>query len=168
MISNQSASAHRGDHTIAMTMTKQTCWLAALALPLVVGPVWCLVWSSQNHWLGTLAGLVLLAVLAACTVTDVRSHRIFNWATYSAFLWAILINIAASAWPSTPPAWLGGVGIGQSLGGAALCFLITLAGITCRAAARATSSWRPSSGPCWECSTAFSPSPIAISLPPWR
>ena len=78
-----------------MTMTKQTCWFAALALPLVVGPVWCLVWSSQHHWLGTLAGLVLLAVLATCTVTDVRSHRIYNWATYSAFLWAILINVAA-------------------------------------------------------------------------
>jgi Flp pilus assembly protein protease CpaA len=117
----------------AMTLTKKQCWVAALALPLVVGPVWCVVWSSvslasANHWLGTLAGLVLVAVLATCTVTDVRGHRIFNWASYSAFLWAILINIAASVWPSIPPEWLGGVGIAKSFGGAALCFLITLAG----------------------------------------
>ena len=128
MISNQTATALCGDRMIGMNMTKQTCWLAALALPLVVGPVWCLMWSSQHHWLGTLAGLVLLAVLATCTVTDLRGHRIFNWVTYSAFLWAILINIAASAWPSAPPEWLGGVGIGQSLIGAAMCFVITLAG----------------------------------------
>jgi prepilin peptidase CpaA len=84
--------------------------------------------SSPIAWLGTLAGLVLLAALATCTVTDVRGHRIYNWATYSAFLWAILINIAASAWPTVSPEWLGGVGIGQSLAGAALCFVITLAG----------------------------------------
>ena len=52
--------------------TKQTCWAAALALPLVVGPVWCLVWySTLSHWLGTLAGFVLLARLA-CAVTDFR------------------------------------------------------------------------------------------------
>jgi prepilin peptidase CpaA len=86
--------------------------------------------------------LVLLAVLAACTVTDVQSHRIYNWATYSAFLWALVINIVATAWPggseiiasvtskaaTVGPKMLGGVGIGQSFGGAALCFVITLAG----------------------------------------
>lgn len=129
-------------NTIANMMTKRNCWAAALAFPLVAGPIWCLAWSSQDHWLGTLAGLVLLAVLGTCTITDLRSHRIYNWATYSAFLWAILINIVASAWPSggevlTPfstgadfigPKWLGGFGIGQSLAGAGLCFLITLGG----------------------------------------
>jgi Flp pilus assembly protein protease CpaA len=128
MIANETLPALHCDRTNSMTLTKTRCWYAALALPLVVGPVWCLVWSQTNHWLGTLAGLVLLAVLATCTVTDVRGHRIYNWATYSAFLWAILINVAASAWPSVPPEWLGGVGIGKSLAGAGLCFLITLAG----------------------------------------
>ncbi len=142
MISFQTATAQSGDSTIAFMMTKRTCWAAALALPLVVGPVWCLAWSPQDYLLGTLAGLVLLALLGTCTVTDLRSHRIYNWATYSTFLWAILINVVASLWPSSGetlasaaagavavgPKWLGGVGIGQSLAGAGLCFLITLAG----------------------------------------
>lgn len=142
MIYLQTATASRGNRMFAPMMTKRNCWAAALALPLVVGPVWCLAWSSHGHWLGTLAGLVLLVVLGTSTVTDLRSHRIYNWATYSAFLWAILINVAASLWPTSGetlvsaavgatavgPNWLGGVGIGQSLAGAALCFLITFAG----------------------------------------
>jgi Flp pilus assembly protein protease CpaA len=142
MISIPTAAASLSDRTIASMMSKRNCWAAALALPLVAGPVWCLAWSLQYHWLGTLAGLVLLAVLAACTVTDIQRHRIYNWATYSAFLWALVINAVASAWPGegeiltsissraaiVGPKMLGGVGISQSLGGAALCFMITLIG----------------------------------------
>jgi prepilin peptidase CpaA len=142
MITSRTATASLGDNTAALMMTRRTYWAAALAMPLVIGPFWCLAWSAQGHWLGTLAGLVLLAVLGTCAVTDVQSHRIYNWATYSAFLWAILINLAASAlsrggeplWSTASGAWvagqsmLGGVGIGQSLAGAGLCFLITLAG----------------------------------------
>jgi len=122
--------------------TKQTYWAAAFALPLVVGPLWCVAWQSQEHWLGTLAGFVLLAVLSTSAVTDVRGHRIYNWATYSAFLWALAINIAATSMSSSEnalnqaynratvvgPQMLGGVGIGECLAGAALCFLITLVG----------------------------------------
>src|SRR5262245_6999996 len=89
-----------GVTNIATMMTKRNCWYAALVLPFVLGPVWCLAWSSQSHWLGTFSGLVLLAVLGTCAVTDVRGHRIYNWATYSAFLWALLINIVGSIWQS--------------------------------------------------------------------
>jgi Flp pilus assembly protein protease CpaA len=120
--------------------TKQTCWAAALGLPLVAGPVWCLLNQFHNHWLGTLSGFVLLAVLGTCAVTDFRRHRIYNWATYSAFLWALVINIAASSLSSGEsalnqayqratvigPEMLGGVGIGQCLIGAAVCFFVTL------------------------------------------
>jgi Flp pilus assembly protein protease CpaA len=147
MISFDSTIESRGQNPIASMTSKQICWAAALAFPLLVGPFWCVAWSlasppSPVRWLGTLAGLVLLAALGTCTVTDVRGHRIYNWTTYSAFLWAVLINGAASVVPasgvvvasattgapSVGPEWLGGFGIGQSLGGAALCFLITLAG----------------------------------------
>lgn len=133
MIASQTTSDRFADRPSAMTLSKRQLWLAALALPLIAGPFWCLGWSQLDlagpaRWLGTLAGLVLVATLATCTVTDVRGHRIYNWTTYTAFLWAILINAAASLWPTSPPEWLGGVGLGQSLGGAALCFLITLAG----------------------------------------
>ena len=144
MISFQTITANRSIGLPASMTTKQLCWAVALALPLVVGPVWCLAWYavSLNHWLGTLAGLVLLAVLGTCAVTDVRSHKIYNWATYSAFLWAILISVAATSMSSGEgalnqayqrasmigPQMLGGVGPGQCLAGAALCFLITLFG----------------------------------------
>jgi len=128
MISIETPLSRRGTSTFAMPITKRTSWIAASAFPLVVGPIWCLAWSPLHHWLGTLAGLVLVAALGTCAVTDVRGHRIYNWTTYSAFLWAMAINLAASVWPYGSPAWLGGVGIGQSLAGAGLCFLITLAG----------------------------------------
>jgi prepilin peptidase CpaA len=143
MIASETITA---SHSMTMTISKRNCWFAALALPLVVGPLWCLAGTQLDltgpaRWLGTLAGFVLLATLATCTATDVRCNRIYNWTTYSAFLWAITINVAASLWPSSDqvaattlmaapvgPNWLGSVGIGQSLAGAALCFLITLAG----------------------------------------
>ena len=118
--------------------SKRGRWLAALSLPLVVGPLWCLAGQTTSNILGTLAGFVLLAALAMSAVTDIRSHKIYNWVTYSAFLWALLINIAASLlatdqdFPTRAvaagPDMLGGVGIGQCLVGAALCFTITLLG----------------------------------------
>jgi Flp pilus assembly protein protease CpaA len=122
--------------------TRQTCWIVALALPLVVGPLWCLALYSLGHWLSTLAGFVLLAVLVTSAITDIRDHRIYNWATYSALVWALAINIATSTMSTgegalnqaynrasvVSPGLLGGVGIGQCLAGAALCLLITLFG----------------------------------------
>jgi Flp pilus assembly protein protease CpaA len=91
-------------------------------------------------WPGTLAGFVLLAVIVTSAVTDFRQHRIFNWVTYSAFLWALLINTTASLLSTGDasstsmlnpaeilgPAWLGGIGLRQCLAGAALCFAFTL------------------------------------------
>jgi Flp pilus assembly protein protease CpaA len=104
--------------------------------------MWCLAWNSQGGRLGTLAGLVLLATLLTSAITDIARHRIFNWVTYSAMLWALALNIVAtltassdhSLLPSLAPAafvgWpqLGGVGIGECLAGAMLCFILTLVG----------------------------------------
>jgi prepilin peptidase CpaA len=125
----------------ALSTTNSTRWAVALALPLVVGPVWYLAGQWQMGWLGTFSGLVLLAVLLTCAVTDFQQHKIYNWATYSAFLWALVINVVASSWSpgddalnqvyhraTVGPEFLGGVGLAQSLAGAALCFVITLAG----------------------------------------
>lgn len=129
------------DAPVLMTR-RQICWAVALSLPLVVGPVWCLALQSQTHRLATLSGLVLLATLAVSAITDAREQRIYNWATYSAVLWALLINLTATLLsgggaesalafgpaPVIGPHWLGGVGIGQCLAGATLCFGITLVG----------------------------------------
>jgi prepilin signal peptidase PulO-like enzyme (type II secretory pathway) len=140
MISIPSNSANLRVVPTALSTTKPNRWTIALALPLVVGPVWCLVWREQIGWLGTLGGFVLLAALAASAVTDFQRHRIYNFVTYTAFLWALVINLTAtllSAGGSSSgslvdratalgPTWLGGIGVGQCLGGAAACFLFTL------------------------------------------
>lgn len=116
-------------------------WFAAFVLPLVIGPVWYLICPAHGGRLCTLAGLVLVATLIAGAITDLQRRRIYNWTTYTAFLWAIAINVAASGISADPtpvfdfqpaaiagPAWLGGVGIWQCLAGAAVCFAITVVG----------------------------------------
>lgn len=119
---------------------QQVRWAAALALPLILGPAWCLLWMGHPTWLGTLAGFVMLVLLATCAVTDFRQHKIYNWATYSAFVWALAINLAAATFSSSEGVLnhaysransmelLGAVGITECLAGAALCFLITMVG----------------------------------------
>jgi Flp pilus assembly protein protease CpaA len=141
MITLQPLTANQGVGPTAVFTNQQTRWWAALALPLVAGPSWCLAWRGHIGWPGTLAGFVLLSAVLTSAVTDFRNHRIYNWVTYTAFLWAIAINIAASILSSDAtsrasmffaarlvgPEWLGGVGIRQSLAGAALCFVVVLA-----------------------------------------
>jgi prepilin signal peptidase PulO-like enzyme (type II secretory pathway) len=121
-------------------MTSKSHWIVALLFPLVVGPIWCLTFRDHIGWLGTLAGFVLFSTLIASAITDFKYNRIYNWATYSAFLWAVAINIIATASARfdeiTPPSAesanviglrsLGGIGIGFCLAGAAVCFIITL------------------------------------------
>lgn len=73
----------------------------------------------------SLAGGGLVLVLAVCAYTDLTARRIPNWATYSAALWALLLNAAhdlrLTAWLATPEE-LGAIGLGQSLVGAGICF----------------------------------------------
>jgi Flp pilus assembly protein protease CpaA len=141
MISVPVTPTNRSVALTALSTINQNRWAAALALPLVVGPVWCLAWQGQFGWLGTLSGFVLLAVLMTSAITDFQQQKIYNWATYSAFLWALAINVVATSlsWGENSPdqayhratigpELLGGVGLGQCLAGAALCFIATLAG----------------------------------------
>lgn len=126
--------------SVATNVVSQNRWKVALLFPAVIGPVWCIAWHSFNSQLGTLAGLVLLSALVTSAVTDYQRQRIFNWTTYSAVLWALAINVIASIaagreiLPSFEPAaligpqWLGGIGISECLGGAALCFFVTMIG----------------------------------------
>jgi Flp pilus assembly protein protease CpaA len=127
---------------LAANMTSKSLWIVALLFPLVVGPVWCFAFHNHIGWLGTLAGFVLLATLVTSAATDMTRQRIYNWTTYTAFLWALAINIAASATahlqdsplPSLEPASivgapvLGGIGIGECLAGAAICFVVLIFG----------------------------------------
>src|SRR5215218_6868731 len=79
----------------AVHMTHKSLWITALLFPLVAGPVWTLAWNGHAGRFGTLSGLVLVSAILTAAVTDVRGHRIYNWTTYPAFLWAFAINIVA-------------------------------------------------------------------------
>jgi Flp pilus assembly protein protease CpaA len=141
MLSAQTFATNRLD-TLISNLSPKARWTAALLFPLVVGPIWCLAWHGYGGRFGTLSGLVLFGALITSSVTDYNRQRIFNWTTYSAFLWALIINVVASTAtygtePFAPafesaqivgPALLGGVGIGECLVGAAACFLITMFG----------------------------------------
>lgn len=136
------ATSPKSLRSVATNMASQNRWKVALLFPAVIGPVWCLAWQSFDNRLGTLAGLVLLSALVTSAITDYQRQRIFNWTTYSAVLWALAINVIASIaaghegsiLPSFEPAvligpkWLGGIGISECLGGAALCFFVTMIG----------------------------------------
>lgn len=140
MISISVTSVNESVAATALPTPSRTRWAIALALPLVVGPLWCLTWRDHIGWLGSLAGFVLLASLAVSAVTDLRRHRIYNFVTYSAFLWALAINTTATiatigesrsdtiADRATHigPEWLGGIGLKHCLAGGAACFLFTL------------------------------------------
>ena len=139
MISLQVTPANQTVASTALSTTNQTRWTVALVLPLLVGPLWCMGYQGNFGWLGSLSGFVLLVVLVTSAITDFQEHRIFNWATYSAALWALGINVAATLlssgeadYPLLSPAqvvgpqWLGGVGLSQCLAGAAICFGFTL------------------------------------------
>lgn len=121
---------------LAPTDPRRLAWLAALVTPLILGPVWVLTVGRllPDRMPGTLAGFVAVGLLLTCSLTDLRWHKVPNWATYSAFFWALLLNAYASladAGPGfaddgqpTPAQWLGALGFGASLAGAAVCFII--------------------------------------------
>jgi Flp pilus assembly protein protease CpaA len=105
-------------------------WLLALVAPLVLGLPWVAVVGRLDGGLGlgTLSGLIVFLLLAVCSWTDLKWGKIPNWATYVALLWAFALN---AAWRCIPdPIWptyvldaLGAVGLGESLGGAIVCFV---------------------------------------------
>jgi len=77
----------------------------------------------EAGWWGSFAAGPVLLVLTVCTVTDLHRHRIYNWATYSAFLWGVTASIIVSTAEKQDEAI---VGPGDAIGGAILCFLLMM------------------------------------------
>jgi prepilin peptidase CpaA len=104
-------------------------WAAAL----VGWPAAAAAWGwAVGRWLpdqplGTCAAGAVLALLAVCTVTDLARHKIYNWATYTAALWALVLN-ACFPWGSPDGGAFrpGAVGLLGSLAGAAVIFVVML------------------------------------------
>lgn len=70
---------------------------------------------------GTLSGLVLALLLSSAAATDLKRRKIFNWSTYTAFGWALVINSLPLSFRGT-----GAIGLAASLTGAGVCFGIML------------------------------------------
>jgi Flp pilus assembly protein protease CpaA len=70
-------------------------WGLALVLPGLVMIPWLALAREfgVKGILGTAAGMVLALLLVTTAVTDLCWRRIFNWATYSAVLWALLLSL---------------------------------------------------------------------------
>ena len=82
---------------------------------LLGGMVWATVVPSE-FVLASVAGFVLVLLLVVCVTTDLKNRRIPNWATYSAFLIGLAINLVANQFPQWA-SWLGAVGVGESFAG---------------------------------------------------
>lgn len=90
-------------------------WLASLFGPVLLGAIWGASGLAAITSLG-LAGAVLAQLLVVSVVADLKFRRIPNWATYTAFGWALLINLVGHLMPEHA-SWLGAVGIRESLAG---------------------------------------------------
>lgn len=115
----------------ASRRSRMVAWIVAALAPAVIGPIWC---SLIPTWWGSLSALVLILVLGTCAVTDTSERRIPNWATYTAVLWGLAINLWASLAPESGavsarwvgPSYLGAVGMNEAMLGVAAALLFGL------------------------------------------
>ncbi|MEZ6086505.1 MAG: A24 family peptidase [Pirellulaceae bacterium] len=116
---NPTAMMDESRHELVSTKTKALSnpWLLFSAGVAVGGAIWTA--TSVNtayHPLTGISGYVLAQLLAVAVFTDLSNRKIPNWATYSAFVWALVLNVAAFIVPEQNH-WLGSVGLTQSLAG---------------------------------------------------
>jgi Flp pilus assembly protein protease CpaA len=74
---------------------RASAWRMALAAPLVLVLPWIALCRSLYvpEEFGTLRGLLLVLLLATATLTDLQVRRIYNWTTYTAFGWVVLLEV---------------------------------------------------------------------------
>lgn len=74
---------------------RATAWRMALLAPLVLILPWIMLCRGLQVPAeeGTLRVLILVLLLAAATVTDLQGRRIYNWTTYTAFLWTVVLEV---------------------------------------------------------------------------
>lgn len=103
---------------------RRHAWWIALLAPAIVGPWWAIAMTTARggHAVFTWTGAILALLVLACAYTDIRWKRIPNWATYTAVLWALLLNGAHAAGASFEGA--GQIGLTRCLLGAGACFTV--------------------------------------------
>src|SRR5690349_24929348 len=90
---------------------RRLCWLAGLATPLLIAPGWWLA-ASRSAGAPSFIGAILVVLLVVVSGTDLAWHKIPNWATYPAILWALAIEAVVSMAGATgwTPGGLGRIG----------------------------------------------------------
>jgi Flp pilus assembly protein protease CpaA len=70
-------------------------WRGAVILPLLLAAPWLILCRSLGApaELGTVRGLLLVLLLGTATVTDLLRRRIYNWTTYTAFGWVVVLEL---------------------------------------------------------------------------
>ena len=103
-------------------------WRGAALAPVVFAPVWITLGRQfgANWPLPSAAGALLVLLLVAVLITDLRSRRIPNWATYTATLWLIALVALAAVFGETIPPTFGTPSPGDALGGLLLGFFAML------------------------------------------
>ncbi|QDU97693.1 A24 family peptidase [Lignipirellula cremea] len=77
--------------------SRRKAWLIALCAPLLTVPLGAgLLWNVLPYPWGTATGLTFAVFLLVCLWTDSVWHKVFNWATYPALGWALLLNVGGS------------------------------------------------------------------------
>ncbi len=107
---------------------RKLAWISAIALPTMLAPVWLTLtpsWTAPSQ-VGTVSGLLLMLLVAVVSYTDIRWRKIPNWATYTAFGYAILLNGICAATGQMHQSLLGSVGLGNSLMGGTVLLLSML------------------------------------------
>jgi prepilin signal peptidase PulO-like enzyme (type II secretory pathway) len=116
-------------------MSRHYAWLGFTFAPLVVAPLWCVTVAPYLPGVvGQIAGALLVQTLLVCTITDLAARKIYNWATYPAFFWALVIGLAVDLQAVgyldvssvIAPALLGDRGVLSMLGGAGVCFFVMM------------------------------------------
>ena len=124
-----SLASTTSDQPLAST-SKKTLWMIALLTPLALAPAWSVLTGGIGSPVSSVSGFVLLLLLATCSITDLRQRKIYNWATYSAGAWALMINTAPEVLGAQTAKTLGAIGLQQSALGGIGCFVLMLVAYT--------------------------------------
>jgi prepilin peptidase CpaA len=79
-------------------------WRAAVFAPLLLAVPWLMLcrFAQAPAEIATMRGLLLVLLLSAATVTDLLRRRIYNWTTYTALGWVVvLVLLSLVPWGET-------------------------------------------------------------------
>lgn len=130
-VSNQphdsSVADSTSDSPSVVSRHRKLAWQIALFIPCPVILIASMLMTEPpaTAW-QTVSGLLLIALMLAASVTDLLWHKIPNWATYTAIIWALVLNTFSQFSSESTIGVLGAVGLADSLIGMVVPFFFML------------------------------------------